>query len=162
MFERIDRYLGISCILLGIAGYVSASGWKVMMAADPIGPGGVPKMLCEALIVLGAVFAFGSFFSAEKDEPREKVFDQTNVMVTLRLSAVCFCYIVILPYIGYLLATPLLIAGILVVVGGVSAKKIVSVSLIGTVVLFFVFYVMLEVHLPLGFTRGFVQGLKVF
>ena len=79
----------------------------------------------------------------------------------LALTASCLFYILLLPHIGYLLATPLLVAAVLLIVGLRTPKVILMVSVLGTIVLFLIFYSLLKVNLPLGFMRELIGGLPL-
>lgn len=160
MFEYKDRYLGIMSIVCGIAGYTAANKWRVLMSADPIGPSGIPKILSVGFIILGIILVLGSISSYAKNDETTHLSWQ-NFVLTVTLSLVCFVYLIILPYIGYLLATPLLLAIIMFTVGDVPLRTNLLVSIFTTVVLFVVFYSLLKVNLPLGFTKNFVANLPL-
>ncbi|MEL7602655.1 MAG: tripartite tricarboxylate transporter TctB family protein [Bacillota bacterium] len=157
MFERNDRYLGLGCILLGVAGYISASKWKVMLGSDPAGPAAIPKILCVGFILIGLILLVSSLLM--KNPEKTSLFSKGDLYILLLLTAISFAYLIVLPFIGYLLATPMLIAGILLSLGIRNVKTIVLVSVIGTLVLFFLFYSALKVNLPLGFMKKFIAGL---
>lgn len=158
MFEHNDRYLGLGCVILGILAYISASRWKVMIGADPAGPGGIPKILAVGIAGIGVILLVGSFLM--KDKSKDKAFfTRGELMVTLSLTGISVAYLLLMPLIGYLIATPLLIASILLVLGRRSVKSVLPISLIATIFLFFLFYSALRVNLPLGFMRTFIDGL---
>lgn len=158
MFERNDRYLGLGCIILGIFAYMAASQWKVMVGADPAGPGGIPKILSVGIAAIGIILIAGSFLMKNKQKEKP-LFTRKELMITVSLLAICLVYILVLPYIGYLLATPLLIASILFSLGSRSAKSILLISAITTLLLFLMFYSVLKVNLPLGFMLPFIKSL---
>ena len=160
MFERGDRYLGIGTILIGIYCYVTASGWRITPITDPAGPGAVPKMMSAGFMGIGAILIAGSFFRKKNAGEKEEAFiDKDSLFTAVTLAAICIVYLIILPYVGYLLATPPLIIGIMWLLGVRKITTLLSVGLITTLVLFVTFYVMLRVNLPLGFTRDFIRGL---
>lgn len=158
MFERNDRYLGLGCVILGVFAYMAASQWKVMVGSDPAGPGGIPKILSVGIAVIGVILIAGSYLmkNQQKDKP---LFTRKELMIAVSLTAICLVYILVLPYIGYLLATPLFIASILLSLGSRKAKSILLISVIATLVLFLMFYSVLKVNLPLGFTLPFIKSL---
>lgn len=161
MFERSDRYLGTGCLLVGALGYLEASKWKVLFATDPAGPGAIPRILCVGFGVLGLILLAGGF-TVKKTELAEVPFCTVKEMkMTLALALVCLAYIVVLPILGYLLSTPLLLAAILLTVGVKTPKTIVLISLIGTIVLFLIFYSLLKVNLPMGFMKKSIDALPL-
>ena len=156
MFDRTDRYVGIGFIVLGILGTLSAMSWPTMFSTDPAGPAAIPIILCVSLIILGAVLAVGGFLVKKK--AAEPFIQKRDVILVAELTGTCLLYIILLQVIGYLLATPLLLAAILLIVGTRKWKTIIMVSLITTVVLFLLFYSLLQVNLPLGFMRDFIRS----
>lgn len=158
MFIRNDRYLGLGCVILGIFAYISATKWRVMMGADPAGPGGIPKILGTGIAIIGVILIAGSFLM--KDKRKEKpLFTRKELIITVALIAICLTYILLLPHLGYLVLTPLLIAGILLALGSRKVKSILLISVVSTVVLFLLFYSILKVNLPLGFTETLIEGI---
>ena len=156
MFERTDRYIGVGLIAFGIFMYHVSTTWPLNFSADPAGPAAIPKILCAGLVILGAILVVGSL--GVKTKSTTPFVTRDELIITGVLTAVCILYLVILPYIGYLLATPLLLASILVCVGSRKPKTVILVSIIATLVLFVLFYSILQVNLPLGFMRKFVSG----
>lgn len=161
MFERSDRYLGIGCILVGALGFLSASKWKVMFSTDPAGPGAIPKILCSGLLILGVILIAGSFATKQASEGAEPFCTKPELTLTLALALCCLIYIVVLPYLGYLLSTPFLAAAVMLLCGVRRPKTLVLVSLTGTLVLFLIFYSLLKVNLPLGFMKDLINGLPI-
>ncbi|MBQ4253490.1 MAG: tripartite tricarboxylate transporter TctB family protein [Erysipelotrichaceae bacterium] len=156
MFDRTDRYLGLAFIALGGACFWSATTWPMYFASDPAGPGAIPKILSVGIMVLGLILTVGGFFQKKKAE--KPIITASELRVVGGLTAASIIYIILLQFIGYLIATPLLIAAILLICGMRNVKQIVLISLIGTLVLFLLFYSLLRVNLPLGFMRKFIQS----
>lgn len=156
MFERTDRYVGIGFVAFGAIMYYIATTWKANFTADPAGPAAIPKILCAGLIILGAILAIGGFRVKTKSE--KPVVTKDEAITVGLLTVACIAYIALLPLVGYLIATPLLIAACLLIVGSRNVKTIVLLSLIGTLVLFLLFYSILQVNLPLGFMKNFIRS----
>ena len=161
MFERSDRYLGTGCLLVGAMGFLEASKWKVLFSTDPAGPGAIPRILCVGFGILGLILLAGGFSVKKADNAEEPFCTVKEMKLTLVLAIVCLAYIVVLPIIGYLLSTPLLLTAILLTAGVKKPKTIVLISLIGTVVLFLIFYSLLKVNLPMGFMKKFIEALPL-
>lgn len=157
MFERTDRYVGLGFVVLGALCFYDSTGWKKSFASDPAGPAAIPKILCIGLILLGLVLAIGGFLCKKKPEGR--FITGQELITTLVLCGICVAYILLLKIIGYLLATPLLIASVLVTVGMRKPKPIILISLITTIILFFLFYSLLRVNLPLGFMKKAISSI---
>jgi len=161
VFERSDRYLGLGCIVVSIVGFMSASKWKVLFATDPAGPGAIPKILCGGILIVGVILIAGSVFMKQKEGAAAPFCTAKELRLTLAMTASCLLYILLLSRIGYLLATPLLVAAILLIVGLRTPRVILMVSVLGTIVLFLIFYSLLKVNLPLGFMRELIGGLPL-
>jgi putative tricarboxylic transport membrane protein len=159
LFERNDRYLGVGIVLVGIICFVSASGWRTLVSADPAGPGAIPKILSVFFIVIGAILVAGSLFLTKKDAETKALVDVNSLKITALLTAICIAYLMILPYIGYLFATPMLIGGIMFATGARKPKTLILVSVLMTLIMFCIFYYVLRVNLPLGFMRSFMRAL---
>ena len=156
MFERTDRYVGIGFMAFGALMFYLATTWKANFTADPAGPAAIPKILCAGLIILGAVLTIGGFGVKTKSE--KPIITKDEAITIGLLTAACILYIVLLPVVGYLIATPLLIAAGLVIVGSRKVKTIVMISVITTLILFLLFYSILRVNLPLGFMKNFIRS----
>ncbi len=161
MFEHNDRYLGIGCIVIGAFCFYTASGWSRVGASDPAGPDALPKILSVFFMVIGVILLLGSVLMKKQTEgeTREAFLSGKSLAIIGLLAAICLAYILILPHIGYLFATPLLIACALLAVGERKPKTIILVSVIATLVLFVVFYFALQVKLPLGVLRAPMRSL---
>lgn len=105
MFERNDRYLGLLSIICGILSYFAASKWKVLMAADPLGPSGGPKILGICFVILGIILTGGSLLSHNTEERKET--PKREFTFIILLSVICFIYLNLLnsnsEIIGYIL-----------------------------------------------------------
>ena len=157
MFNRSDRYIGLGFVAFGVIMYYLSTTWPMNFTADPAGPAAIPKILCAGLAILGLILCFGGFTVKNKDEA--PLITKSEAIITGALTAVCLAYILILPIIGYLLATPLMLAACLWIVGTRKPKTVILISVIGTLVLFVLFYSLLQVNLPLGFMKRFISAI---
>ncbi len=131
-----------------------------MLGSDPAGPGGIPKILAAGIAIIGVLLIVGSFL-LKKEGKGKPFFTRSELLVTVALTAISVAYILLLPVLGYLIVTPLLIASILVTLGRRKPLPIVLISVIGTLVLFLLFYSLLRVNLPLGFMRTTIDSLGI-
>lgn len=157
MFDRKDRYVGLGFVAFGAIMFYVSTTWTTNFTSDPAGPAAIPKLLCAALVLLGAILTAGGF--SVKAVSEQKIATKAEILLLAALTAICVLYIVLLPIIGYLLATPLLIAGVMVAVGSRKVSTIALVSVIATIVLFVLFKYLLQVNLPLGFMKGLFAGI---
>ena len=131
-----------------------------MLGADPAGPGGIPKILAAGIAGIGVLLIVGSFL-LKKEGKGKPFFTRGELLVTVALTAISVAYILLLPVLGYLIATPLLIASILVTLGRRKPLPVILISVVATLVLFLLFYSLLRVNLPLGFMRTTIDSLGI-
>jgi putative tricarboxylic transport membrane protein len=62
----------------------------------------------------------------------------------------CFIYVALLPALGFLLATPVFIASLMVLLGIRRPPKVLAVSILATAILFLLFGEALNIRVPLG------------
>jgi bacteriorhodopsin len=153
MFKREDALVGIVSVLLGIFALVTASTFNENTALDVMGPGGVPKILAWVILIIGIVHLVGAYYAPKLDEDKkaQRIKRFEEIKPVLRIALVCVLYIFLLEYIGYLIATPLLMIGIMWTINVRDIKSLLLTSIITTTVLFLIFGVALKVKLPMGF-----------
>lgn len=158
MFDREDGMVGIVSVLLGIFVIITASTFHETTSMDPAGPGAVPTILAWCILIIGIIHIVGAYFApklnTDKKSKWTKEFEDAKPI--LRIALVCILYIIILEYIGYLIATPLLIIGIMFSINVRNIKSLLFTSVITTITLFIIFGVILKVKLPLGFLETFL------
>ena len=153
MFKREDVLVGIFSVVLGIFALIIASTFNENTALDSAGPGGIPKVLAWVILIIGVIHIVGAYYAPKVDGDKKaklaKEFEDSKVI--LRITLVCILYIFFLEYLGYLVATPLLIMGIMWVINVRDIKSLLSTSIITTIVLFLIFDIVLGVNFPMGF-----------
>lgn len=163
MFEHNDRYLGVGITLIGAYCLYLSHMLSLKSSSDPAGAGAVPTILSVIFIVVGVILTAGSVLGGKKDAVQrtqeEKAAEKSNLLTVAVLAGICLAYIILLPYVSYLIATPCLIAGILYVLGERRPKTVILLSVLVTLVLFVMFYYVLQVRLPLGFLREPLRGI---
>lgn len=135
---------------------------------DPIGKQGLPYAL-GAFILVGGVFLTVRRLRIWRDEPGNIVYEEGTedepghpaslgrAMIVVALTA---GYAVALPYLGFLLATPMYIAASLWVMNFRSPIPLLAIPVGFTIVMFIVFSQVLSVPLPVGPLRDLLTGLE--
>ena len=158
MFKREDWLVGISSVLLGAFVLIVAGTFQERTSMDPAGPGGVPTILAWVIIIIGIIHLAGAFLTPKLQEDKKdkwaKEFEEAKPV--LRIAAVCIAYIILLEIVGYLIATPLLIIGIMYVINVRNIRNLLLTSLVTTGILFVIFGVVPKVQLPMGFFEAFL------
>lgn len=159
MFNREDALVGIASVLLGIFVLFVAGTFNENTALDPAGPGGVPTILAWCILIIGIIHIIGAYLAPKSNDDKKAFFTKEfeNAKPVLRITVVCALYIFLLEYIGYLIATPLLIIGIMWTINVRNIKSLILTSVVTTLVLFLVFGIALKVRLPMGFFENFLQ-----
>ena len=160
MFKKNDWIFGIISMAIGLFVLLNIEPLReVKNSMDPAGPASLPSLIALIMIAIGLLHVVASIYMIRKEPVNEKTNGETkktkSVFPVVRISAASVIYILLLPIIGYPLATPLLIAAIMLSVGIRKKKKIIIVSLLTTIILFASFTFGLKVDLPLGFFESF-------
>jgi putative tricarboxylic transport membrane protein len=150
--QRSDFYLGVGAIALAIAWLYVASGIEESMLSDATGAGGIPRVLGYLMAALGVLLCVRSVSfsapaagaaSAVRETAPEKLaassWPQNEHVQALILLGILAGYVVLAPYLGYLLATAVLL-GVTAAYGGTPVNRnLVLVSLGGGIVLWLSF-----------------------
>ncbi len=96
------------------------------------------------------VSCFQFYFDIKKKDHKDK-FQGCNVLKVLEATAVLFLYIFLMKKIGYVIDTILLSFYTMFALGYRKIKVAVPVAVILTLIIFFIFKVLLRVSLPMAF-----------
>ncbi|MDR0653604.1 MAG: tripartite tricarboxylate transporter TctB family protein [Synergistaceae bacterium] len=156
MFKREDWIFGLIATLLGVAVLFYSRTLGVVTSMDPSGPAAMPRIVAWLMILIGIthiVVASALIIKNEKKpEERKK---KGSYKPVVRICAACAVYYLLLEPIGYIIMTPLLILSIMTSVGEKNVKSLVTTSAGTTLVLFLIFYYVLQVNMPLGILSAF-------
>ena len=171
---KIDVVPGVALALLGTFAVFLSSRitYTPSLAGDALGPEAVPMFLGAALIVVGAgICVRGVIIARKRRAVEEYVGERTDVAGTAAASTpafdtgadtapsggavlggtaalACAGYYVVLPFLGFMVATPFLLVALGLVSDGASQwRKIVAFSLISTVAIYLFFVRLLGVRI---------------
>lgn len=167
MDRKIDFALALFVVAFGVFLIVEAQSIGRSPVPDPIGPRGVPTGLGVALILSGAALALrratrwrseGPIVEPEGSEDDPGV-PPGSARRGLGIWIASVGYVIALPFLGFIVATPLLIAAMLGLFefdrprlfGRVPG--LVTYPVAFTAAAYLIFAVILGVRLPLGFVR---------
>jgi putative tricarboxylic transport membrane protein len=143
-----DRIWGIVILILG--GAYLIEGIRIPPAAfgDPLGPRIFPTILGISMAACGASLLI-------KPEPRgaQPILVRRSFIQVLILCALLLLYAISLPWLGYLLATLLLVWMAALIMGERSLIKGLVISAVFSTGVFFLFTRVLTIPLPLGFFK---------
>jgi len=170
MSRRVDFAIAIVVLVFGILVILAAQQIKAASVPDPIGPRGIPTGIGVTLALLGAGLALRRLRGWDGDDlvPHEGTEDDEGPDVrpgsakrALSIWAISMLYVVALPGLGYLIATPIFVAVVLTLMRVPSAAVRFGMSVGFTIGTFVVFNYLLSVHLPLGMLRDLMRSLSL-
>ena len=150
--QRSDFFLGLGAIALSAAWLYLASGIPESMLSDATGAGGVPRLLGWAMAGLGLLLCLRSVsFAAQESSgsPAEalpadadttsaprKAHPHLQALVLLGIQA---GYVVLAPYLGYMVATAVLLAAVAAYGGTAIDRNLLLISAVGGIALWLAF-----------------------
>jgi len=149
-----------SMILLAfeIWAYVQTLGFKVVKNAA-VQPATFPKIMCIGMIFFTVVLLIQSIVKLQKMDPDDPMIQPTasinvvkdkGVQAALFVIVLCALYAALFEVLGYVLASTLVAAIIMWLIGKRDIKQIVLVSVLVPLLMWFVFYKLLTVNIPMG------------
>jgi putative tricarboxylic transport membrane protein len=153
---RVDRIVGAVLVCSGLGVLALTIGLAAATAVDPVGPRGFPALLGLVLLACGAALVLGRHGApADADAEARGTLAAGPLLGAIGLTAL---YLTVLEPAGYLLATPLYLAALLLVQGGVTARAFVLTVLGLPAALYLLFAVAMRVPLPTGPLEPFLRG----
>lgn len=153
-----DLLLGL--VALGVsAGYLyEASRIAESLLADVVGAGGVPTALGWAMAALGMIlcvrgvlsFAPAKIAAAPSVAGSNPCAPMRPHLLALGMLAILMVYVVVVPHVGYVAATALLIGAVARFAGVSFDRNLPLVAIAGGLVLWLLFDPVLGISLPVG------------
>lgn len=156
MSSRGDIAVAIGFVLVGVAIIIGASGIAEGSVQDPIGTGGMPTAIGIVVAVLGTAIALRRLVQMRRTgqttvEPEGAIDEPEHPVAAWRpLVAwiLALIYVIALPWLGYLILTPLLVGSLLWIMAIRDRLILLGVSFGFTLVAFGLFQLFLRVDLP--------------
>lgn len=166
---RIPRDIWIGIVTLIFAGiyWQAADGITISPLDGIVNAGALPKMLALALmlfsilLILRALMTEVMYLRAARraagvasDRPEEeagKQFSNTQHLKAAGVLGIGIVYLLILPYLGYIVSVALLIGVMAVYIGAKPNAYTVSVAVGITIIFYLLFVQFLDIPLPSGF-----------
>ena len=124
--------------------------------ADPIGPQGLPKTYAAVLAVLAMILIARSIKRPANPEPTNpepanpRTREPANLGRVIGMLLIGIAYIVVLPWLGYLLSVASLIAATTYFQGGSINRRSILVAISGALCLWVLFIWLLRIQYPAG------------
>ena len=163
-----DLAFGGATLVIGVAYYFMATSVPVSQLADAIGPQGLPKVYALMLVALSLIlivtgvrdsgFGIRAPRGSESQAPKESESRGSRIpnpgsrfFRAAGMLAIGVAYIVVVPWLGYLLAISMLIFATTYYQGGTIGRKSAVVALCGGVFFWLLFVVLMGIAQPPGF-----------
>jgi len=141
-----ELVVGIACVALGAAVFIAAGNLQQVKLG--IGPAGFPKFISIVLMILGAAQTILTLSSGVK-APELNV-DKKAASLFAAAVAMCVAYVLLVDQLGFILLTPLLLIGLMLLFGERSIVKMLIIAAITTACIWLLFTKVFMIFLPVG------------
>ena len=148
--QRTDFFLGVGAIALAGAWLYVASGIQESMLSDATGAGGIPRVLGYVMAALGLLLCVrsvsftpaastGSVAEPTPHQWQAGSWKNNPHLQALVLLGILASYVVLAPYLGYMVATAVLLGAVAVYGGAPVNRNLLLISAGGGIVLWLSF-----------------------
>lgn len=141
-----ELVIGIGCMALGLAVFIAAGSLQQVKLG--IGPAGMPRFVAVLLMVLGAAQTVMAVSTGVK-APEFNV-DKRAAGLFAAAVAMSVAYVLLVEQLGFILLTPLLLIGLMVLFGERSIVKMLLIAAITTACIWLLFTKVFLIFLPVG------------
>lgn len=148
--RRADFFIGLG--LLAFAAFYFQQSFNITrgFASDRLGPAFFPRLLAGALVALALVLIVRAGSGRSDPTPLPSI--RKGLLLTVIVLTVV--YALVLPRVGFLIATPVLLGAVMSLLGLRAWGSLVGTALGMTIVLYLAFGRALDVLLPMGLLGG--------
>ncbi|MDF2523137.1 MAG: tripartite tricarboxylate transporter family receptor [Clostridiales bacterium] len=141
-----DRVLGITSVLLGLVSILESVRLYPIKTSPMVGDHTLPALIGSLLVICGLLLTFFIKIKAIKvDFP-----DKSVRMKMIYSMILMFIYLVLIQFLGYLIATFMIYTGLFKLFGSYKWLKCTIISVIATIICYFVFVQWLGMPFPSG------------
>ena len=164
------RELGIAIVLVVFGAWVIALARQITpgVRTDPLGPAAFPIALGAGISLCGLLLAASMLVfrgrppgragpladAGDEEESETGAFSPVRLVGAVVATAV---YLAIFEPLGYIVATPLYVAAIMLIHGGAARRSLVLAPLVATALLYVTFRFGLLIPIPLGILEGVLR-----
>ena len=150
-----DLLFGIATLVVAVVYYGLAAGIPPSDLADPVGPQGLPKVYALLLAALSLILIARSLRRSvskpDSSNPESRIPNPgSGLPRVIGMLLIGVAYIIVLPWLGYLLSVAALITATIYFQGGVINGRSILVALSGAVCLWLLFIWLLRIQYPAG------------
>ena len=148
----------IILLIFEIWAYIQTTGFKIVKKAA-VQPATVPQIMCIGMLVFTVILIIQSvlqLMKANEDDPMMEPAASINILKNKGVQAavfvivLCAGYAALFEVLGYVLASAIVAAIIMWLIGKRDVKQILLVSILVPLLMWFVFYKLLTVNIPMG------------
>ena len=145
-------------LVFEIWAYVQTLDFKVIKKAA-VQPATFPQVMCIGMMVFTVILLVQSLISLKKMDPDDlniqpaasiNVLKNKGVQAGLFVIVLCILYVALFKTLGYVLASAIIAAIIMWLIGKRDVKQILLVSVLVPLAMWLVFYKLLTVNIPMG------------
>ena len=145
-------------LVFEIWAYIQTLGFKVIKKAA-VQPASFPQFMCLGMMFFTVVLLIQSVLKLKKADPEDPMMEPASSINILKNKGVqagvlvivlCAAYAALFEVLGYVLASTIIAAIIMWLIGKRDVKQIVLVSILVPLLMWFVFYKLLTVNIPMG------------
>ena len=145
-------------LVFEIWAYVMTLDFKIVKKAA-VQPATFPQIMCIGMMVFTVVLLVQSIIKLQKMNPDDPMIQPAASLNLLRNKGVqaaacvillCAAYAALFEVLGYVLISTIVAAIIMIQIGKRDVKQIVLVSVLVPLLMWFVFYKLLTVNIPMG------------
>ena len=138
--------------------YVQTLGFKVVKKAA-VQPAVFPQVMCIGMMLFTVILLIQSLISLKKMDPDDpntqpaasiNVFKNKGIQAGLFVIVLCILYVALFKTLGYVLASAIVAAIIMWLIGKRDVRQILLVSVLVPLAMWLVFYKLLTVNIPMG------------
>jgi putative tricarboxylic transport membrane protein len=148
-----DLVFGGATLALAVGYYLLAAQIPESQLSDAVGPQGLPRIYAYLLGGLSLILIVNSVRdtspAARAERPTPSV--QSRVLRPAGVVAIGAIYIVVVPWLGYIVSLTALIAATTYYQGGGANRRVVFVAVAGALLFWLLFVAILGIQHPAGF-----------
>ena len=145
-------------LVFEIWAYTQTLGFKIVKKAA-VQPATFPQIMCIGMMVFTVILLIQSVLKLKKADPEDPMMEPAGSINVIKNKGVqagvfvivlCLAYAALFEVLGYVLASTIVAAVIMWLIGKRDVKQIVLVSILVPLLMWFVFYKLLTVNIPMG------------
>ena len=145
-------------LVFEIWAYTQTLGFKIVKKAA-VQPATFPQIMCIGMMIFTVILLIQSVLKLKKADPEDPMMEPAGSINVIKNKGVqagvfvivlCAAYAALFEVLGYVLASTIVAAIIMWLIGKRDVKQIVLVSILVPLLMWFVFYKLLTVNIPMG------------